>query len=130
MPEARIAMITSPGPGVGSGNSSSATVWSPTKTSPCMAGSVALHWIAGTQMVSQPELDVDVRDVVYQRPAGEPLLARVYQPRGPGPFPVMLDVHGGAWTRNDRTGNESIDLLLAGAGFVVAAIDFRMPPDH
>jgi len=32
---------------------------------------------------------------------GEPLLARLYRPRGPGPFPAVVGVHGGAWTSGD-----------------------------
>ena len=30
------------------------------------------------------------------------LMARVYQPQGNGPFPVLLDLHGGAWNNKDR----------------------------
>ena len=29
--------------------------------------------------------------------AGRVLMARVYQPKGTGPFPTVLDLHGGAW---------------------------------
>jgi len=34
-------------------------------------------------MVSDIEFEVDVRDVEYQRQAGKPWLARLYQPKGP-----------------------------------------------
>jgi hypothetical protein len=36
-------------------------------------------------------------DVLYLRAGEIELLARVYQPEAPGPFPVLLDIHGGAW---------------------------------
>ena len=29
-------------------------------------------------------------------------MARIYQPAGPGPFPTVLDLHGGAWNAKDR----------------------------
>ena len=29
------------------------------------------------------------------------LMARIYQPQGTGPFPALLDVHGGAWNDQD-----------------------------
>jgi dipeptidyl aminopeptidase/acylaminoacyl peptidase len=31
----------------------------------------------------------------YRTPGGRQLMARVYQPQGPGPFPTILDLHGG-----------------------------------
>jgi acetyl esterase/lipase len=48
-------------------------------------------------MASKDEFEVDVRDVEYQRQAGKAWLARIYQPKGTGPFPTIIDVHGGAW---------------------------------
>ena len=55
---------------------------------------------------------------------------RVYQPQGPGPFPALLDVHGGAWTRGHYHNNEDVDNALAATGVLVAAIEFRQSPDH
>jgi acetyl esterase/lipase len=40
-----------------------------------------------------------------------------------------VDVHGGAWHNGDRTNNAGIDQALAAKGIVVAAIDFRQPPE-
>jgi acetyl esterase/lipase len=64
----------------------------------------------------------------YQRPGGAPLLATIYRPDGPGPFPAVLEVHGGAWTGGDRFNNRAIAEDLAANGILVASIDFRMPP--
>jgi acetyl esterase len=67
------------------------------------------------------------RDVEYQRTdAGESWLARVYQPQGAGPFPALLEVHGGAWNNNDRTQNAPLVEALASSGLVVASIDFHL----
>jgi len=69
-----------------------------------------------------------VEDVVFHRdPQGE-LLARLYRPSGKGPFPVAVDLHGGAWTSGDRTQNVAIASALADAGILVVSLDFRMPP--
>jgi acetyl esterase len=73
--------------------------------------------------------DVHAEDVEFYRHDGKPLLARLYLPRGGGPFPGVVEVHGGAWTMNDRLSNASIDQPLAASGAVVMAIDFRMPPE-
>jgi acetyl esterase/lipase len=72
--------------------------------------------------------EVASEDVEYQRIDGEPLLARVYRPRGAGPFPAVVGVHGGAWTSGDRTNNAVIDQSLAATGTVVLALDFRIAP--
>ena len=80
-------------------------------------------------METNGKFEVDVRDVEYQSLAGKPWLARVYQPKGSGPFPTIVDVHGGAWHNGDRTNNAGIDEALAARGILVAAVDFRQPPE-
>ncbi len=80
-------------------------------------------------MANQHEFAVDERDVEYQRLEGKPWLTRVYQPRGDGPFPTIVDMHGGAWHNGDRLNNAGVDRALAAKGIVVAAIDFRQPPE-
>ncbi len=70
--------------------------------------------------------DVRVRDVEYRRDGERSWLARVYEPQGTGPFPALLEIHGGAWCANDRTQNASIDEALAASGLVVVAIDFHL----
>jgi len=76
-----------------------------------------------------PSFTVEIEDVEYARPDDKALLARLYRPQGPGPFPAVVEVHGGAWTSNDRLTNTPIHKPLAESGVVVMAIDFRMPPD-
>ena len=72
---------------------------------------------------------VDVSDVEYLRHGDKPLLARVYKPRGAGLFPIIVDLHGGAWCKKDRTSDAGTDDPLAKSGVNVVALDFRMPPD-
>ena len=72
--------------------------------------------------------EIDVEDVEYLRHGDQPLLARIYKPRGTGPFPVIVDLHGGAWTKNDRTSDAATCETLARNGIVAVALDFRMPP--
>ena len=80
-------------------------------------------------METNGKFEVDERDVEYQNQSGKPWLARIYQPKGTGPFPSIVDVHGGAWHNGDRTNNAGIDRALAAKGIVVAAVDFRQPPE-
>lgn len=69
-----------------------------------------------------------VEDVEYLRHPSGPLLARLYRPKGPGPFPMMVELHGGAWCRQDRLMDTLIHETLAKSGVVVASLDFRQPP--
>jgi acetyl esterase len=80
-------------------------------------------------METNGKFEIAERDVEYQSLAGKPWLLRVYQPKGAGPFPAIIDVHGGAWHNGDRTNNAGIDRALAAHGIVVAAVDFRQPPE-
>jgi acetyl esterase/lipase len=70
-----------------------------------------------------------VKDLVYQTHDGKPRLARLYRPAGSGPFPAVLQVHGGAWNNKDRTDGQNTALELANAGIVVLSIDFRNAPE-
>ena len=70
--------------------------------------------------------EISVKELEYQNG----LAVRIYQPAGAGPFPALVDVHGGGWTNGDRSANEVMDRALAESGMVVAAVDFRQSPDH
>ena len=72
---------------------------------------------------------IDVTDIEYLRHGDKPLLARLYKPRGTGPFPIIVDLHGGAWCKKDRMADAGTDEPLAKSGVIVVALDFRMPPD-
>src|SRR5262244_4340501 len=72
------------------------------------------------------QYEIKVWDVEYRRDPVRTLMARIYQPQGGGPFPALLDVHGGAWNDQDRTANALVDERLAGSGILVVAIDVRL----
>jgi acetyl esterase len=76
--------------------------------------------------------EVEERDVPFARPAGVELQARVYRPKGAAaaPLAALVDVHGGAWTRFDRTIGVLHGRGLAACGLVVISLDFRQGPDH
>src|SRR3712207_3217443 len=82
----------------------------------------------GSAMVTyNPEAtyEVDVSDVEYRNAAGESWLTWVCRPKGPGPFPALLYVHGGQWSRGDRIGNAWVYEPLAASGIIVFSPDFR-----
>src|SRR3989442_5031547 len=72
--------------------------------------------------------EVKIEDVEYISHAGAPQLARLYRPQGSGPFPIMVELHGGAWCRSDRLWDKVIHETLAKTGVVVAALDWPQSP--
>lgn len=58
-----------------------------------------------------------------------PLKADVYVPRGDGPFPGVLLVHGGAWVAGLRAEMTHLARMLAHRGYVVANVDYRTAPE-
>jgi acetyl esterase/lipase len=78
---------------------------------------------AATFAISVSEVDVRTNA------AGRMLKARIYRPKGAGPFPTVLDLHGGAWNAKDRTAEEPMDRALAESGLLVVAIDMTNAPE-
>ncbi len=83
------------------------------------------------RLANEP-LPFHTRDLDYFEIDGKTFQATVYQPEGPGPFPALLDVHGGAWVREDvrRDEHALMDKALAAMGLVVVAVDFRQSAQH
>ncbi len=69
---------------------------------------------------------VKCREVEYRDTGKRKLIARIYQPQGTGPFPVLVDLHGGAWARKDRYANEPMARAIAAAGMLVVSPDMRL----
>jgi len=54
----------------------------------------------------------------------------VYVPKGDGPFPGLLAVHGGSWRSGTKLNWFRHARKLAKAGYVVVAINYRHAPEH
>jgi len=91
---------------------------------------ITIETIMTTRYDPKAHFDIEVREVEFKRtPRGRPLMARIYQPKGPGPFPVLLDLHGGAWNNKDRFANQPMDRAVAASGVLVVAIDLTLAPE-
>ena len=84
---------------------------------------------ATAQYQPQAQFDLTVTEMTYrQNPQGRNLMARIYRPNGEGPFPVIVDFHGGAWNAKDRHAEEPMDRALAKSGLLVVAVDLTLAP--
>src|SRR5262245_50557119 len=95
---------------------------------------VAVLLATSTALVAQSvpghkDHEFQVRDLVYQRIDGKVRMARLYQPKGTGPFPAVVQVHGGAWNTKDRTDGQHTAMDFATNGIVVLSIEFRNAPE-
>jgi acetyl esterase len=75
------------------------------------------------------KVEIKVAETEFRRAPKRTLMARIYQPQGSGPFPVLLDLHGGAWNNKDRGANAVMDESLARSGILVVAIDLTRAPE-
>jgi len=76
--------------------------------------------------------EVEEVDVPFARPEGKELQARIYRPKGEpvAPLAALVDVHGGAWSRGDRTTGAHHGRALAASGLLVVSVDFRQGSEH
>ena len=62
---------------------------------------------------------------------GGPLKVRLYRPQGDAPKPGLLYFHGGGWVLGSlETHDDMCAEIAAGADIVVAALDYRLAPEH
>lgn len=60
---------------------------------------------------------------------GRPLQMAITRPTQ-SPAPVVLVIHGGSWRSGDHTQLPKWSRYLAGLGYLVASIDYRLAPQH
>lgn len=74
--------------------------------------------------------EVSISDPVLLEHSTGALEATVYQPRGDGPFPGLLNIHGGAWCRGERSDDHPMIMALASSGMAVVALEYRLAPQY
>lgn len=76
---------------------------------------------------AQPATYTAHRDLEYARPQGLPQRLDVFVPDGPGPWPLLVWVHGGGWQGGDKALQASgAQLRQATRGYVVASVNYRL----
>ncbi len=71
---------------------------------------------------------VVLADLAYSSRDGRDLLADVYVPSGPGPFPIVITLHSGSWQRGSRGRMADVASDLQKAGFVAMNIEYSLAP--
>jgi acetyl esterase/lipase len=66
---------------------------------------------------------------VYARYGDRSMSLRLFRPEGAGPFPVIVDLHGGCWNSGNPGECAARDAVFAEAGIAAAALEFRQAAD-
>src|SRR5262245_17388161 len=90
---------------------------------------VALIAETTTTHAAEPTYEVQRGRPYVERESGS-LAADVYLPKGQGPFPGMLVVHGGAWAIGSRTQLTTAAKAFAEHGYTAVAISYRLAPQY
>ncbi len=69
-------------------------------------------------------------DRVYARHGGETQRLDVLQPAGPGPHPVIVYLHGGAFAIGSKRSHRALAAAYASRGYLVCNVDYRLAPQH
>ncbi len=72
--------------------------------------------------------NVRLPDVVYSRPASDPLKFDFVRPQGTGPFPLVVCIHGGGWRKGDRSEYAEFQSTMAGKGIATVSVQYRLAP--
>jgi acetyl esterase len=85
---------------------------------------------ARISLMARPADIAGVREQTINGPQ-EPLRLRIYTPHGTGPFPLLVFFHGSGFVLCSLDTHDGMCRnLCAGAGCVVASVDYRLAPEH
>lgn len=70
------------------------------------------------------------RNLVFADVAGVKLRGDVFRPADESVYPVVLMIHGGAWSSGDKWHLHDHARELAQAGFVAVTVNYRLSPQH
>ena len=68
--------------------------------------------------------------VPYREVEGLVSTLDVIVPKGEGPFPVLVYLHGGAWVWGSPATHRKLTFRLAEQGFLILSVDYRLAPEH
>ncbi len=58
------------------------------------------------------------------------LRADIAVPKGAGPFPIVLYLHGGGWVAGSPKSHQKLGMQFAEQGYLTINLDYRLAPEH
>src|SRR5882762_11514579 len=81
----------------------------------------------GPMMNQNPPEIGALHEAVEIRPG---LSADIAVPKGNGPHPVVVYLHGGGWVAGSPRTHRKLGMQFAEAGFLTINVDYRLAPEH
>ncbi|HUA67761.1 MAG TPA: alpha/beta hydrolase [Candidatus Saccharimonadales bacterium] len=94
--------------------------------------SVSVIFLAAILFASSAHAELKP-NIEYGKAGGQVLRLDVNVPNGPGPFPVVIAVHGGGWCTGDKSGKGGfapVLKVLTANHFTWFSIDYRLAPTN
>src|SRR5258708_5343965 len=86
----------------------------------------AMDTFAPMMNQNPPEIGA-LHEAVEIRPG---LSADIAVPKGNGPYPVVVYLHGGGWVAGSPRTHRKLGMHFAAAGFLTINVDYRLAPEH
>jgi acetyl esterase len=71
-----------------------------------------------------------IENLEYARHGGETLQLDILQLEGPGPHPVLIYLHGGAFAIGSKRTHRALAVAYASQGYLVCNVDYRLAPKY
>ena len=71
-----------------------------------------------------------IEDIEYARVGGELMRLDIVKPKTPGPHPVLIYFHGGAFAIASKRTHRGLAAAYASQGYLVCNVDYRLAPKH
>jgi len=87
-----------------------------------------------TELFALPARAVDEivveNGIEFANPDNQHLQLNMARPKGDGPFPAIVCIHGGGFRAGTRDGYDSLIKKLAGHGYVAVTVTYRLAPKY
>jgi acetyl esterase/lipase len=91
---------------------------------------LSLATFAAAAELPIPEGVTFTRDVEFSNPDNQHLQVNLAQPKGDGPFPAIVCIHGGGFRAGKRESYDKLCLTLAQRGYVAITVTYRLAPAY
>ena len=89
-----------------------------------------LNQFAGLMNGDAPEIGAFHERVPVREVDGAAVTADVMVPKGDGPHPVLVYLHGGGWVCGSPATHRKLGHRFAEAGYLTISVDYRLAPEH
>jgi acetyl esterase len=101
-----------------------------------LAAAIALALLGAAPVLAQqtqraavtPDPAVEETKIVWAKAGNADLAATIYRPKTSALLPILVDIHGGAWSSGSHESDRLYCLELAKSGLLVVSVDFRQAP--